>query len=182
MKLDSECDIIRIFTNAKFTSLMIQSKTFSGDFTRAKLKQIGSDPFISIMRKLFIPKKNLMERVNRVIRMMGNAKWMSIHSRGFYESSWNETTRSLLCARAMYDKKYISHVFMATETSRMMNLATNYIPSEALFYVDKKLVDDSGGEHLDSYEIRDAMDIAVVEWFLVGEAVLVIFSYTCPIF
>jgi hypothetical protein len=169
-RLDSDCDIIRILANVKFTSLISHVRVFDNQHMRGKLKLIGDDSFVSIMRKLFFPKEVILERVRHLTHALGSDSWMSIHSRGFYEQS-NETSRSLACARAMYEEKMISHVFMATETTRMLKLAKEYIPASVLFYVSKKLVDDTNGEHLDSYSIRDAMDIAVAEWFLVGEAV-----------
>jgi hypothetical protein len=131
---------------------------------------LGADPFKTILNKLFIPVKPILDKVTAIKNMLLNFKWMAIHSRGFYETN-NQTGRAIECALKLIDRNFIQAIYFATDTARMLDTATSMIPPKYLYYLNKKLVDDRNGSAIDSFEIRNAMEIALEEWFLIGEAV-----------
>lgn len=79
-----------------------------------------------------------------------------------------------MCANSMLKHDLISKFFFATETVSQQQKVYNLIkPSSKLVYFGKKLVNDSNNEHMDSFSLRKdpmLMEIAVAEWYLIGEA------------
>ena len=74
----------------------------------------------------------------------------------------------------MLSHNLISKFFFATETvTQQQKVYDSISPPGKLVYFGKKLVNDSNNEHIDSFELRKdpkMMEIAVAEWYLVGEA------------
>ena len=70
---------------------------------------------------------------------------------------YNETPRALACAKAMLEHKYITHIFFATETQRLLNLVKGTISNESLVIIPKRMVNDTDGELHDSFDIRNEL-------------------------
>jgi hypothetical protein len=51
----------------------------------------------------------------------------------------------------------------------MQQLALGLIKADNLFYLEKSLVNDTVN-HLDSIGLRNEMDTALLEWYLIGQA------------
>ena len=171
--IDQTCGIIRIKGNLKYISLINDSRAFDHPKFDGRLKLLGADPFKTFLNKLFIPVKPILDTVTTINNMFLNFKWMAIHSRGFYETN-NQTGRAIECALKLIDRNLIQAIYFATDTTRMLDTATSMIPPKYLYYLNKNLVDDRNGSAIDSFEIRNAMEIALEEWFLIGEAVRLI--------
>lgn len=167
--LNKQCTVIRVKSNVRFSQLIDKAITFDRPWLDSKLKLLGSDPFRRMMRKLFVPKPEIISKVDVTKNLMKGHSWMSIHARGYYEL-YNETPRALACAKAMLEHKYITHIFFATETQRLLNLVEDAISNESLVILPKRMVNDTDGKLHDSFDIRNELETAVLEWYLIGEA------------
>ena len=57
----------------------------------------------------------------------------------------------------MIEHKYITHVFFATETQRLLNLVKETISNESLVILPKRMVNDTDGKLHDSFDIRNEL-------------------------
>ena len=62
-------------------------------------------------------------------------------------------------------------MFYASETKRLIDKAIKGIPADKLVYIPHQAIEDTAAERLDSFDLRSKqMDIALMEWLLVGRA------------
>ena len=83
--MDHHCDIIKLQSNIKFTSLILKSRVFQSEKFSKKLSLLGKDPFATMIRRLFnYPSDAVMKMVSRFRRdyaLTSSHKWLSLHSR-----------------------------------------------------------------------------------------------------
>ena len=85
--LNTQCTVIRIKSNLRFSQLIDNAPTFDRPWLDHKLSLLGNDPFRRMMRKLFIPKADIMTKVDATKKLMKGYSWMSVHARGIVLSS-----------------------------------------------------------------------------------------------
>ena len=80
--LDKQCAVIRLKSNVRFSQLIDKAITFDRPWLDHKLKLLGSNPFRRMMRKLFVPRPEIMSKVDDTKNLMKGHSWMSLHARG----------------------------------------------------------------------------------------------------
>ena len=83
--VDLQCDIIKLHSNIKFTSLIENSRVFQTEKFSKKLSLLGEDPFGKMIRRIFNnPVDSIMNTIIKFKRDYGltsRHRWMSLHSR-----------------------------------------------------------------------------------------------------
>ena len=74
--------MIRLKSNVRFSQLIDNAITFDRPWLDHKLKLLGSNPFRRMMRKLFVPRPEIMSKVDDAKNLMKGHSWMSLHARG----------------------------------------------------------------------------------------------------
>lgn len=168
-RLNFECDEIEVQSNHYFANLL-QMPWFGGNHAENKL--MFPTPFRDVQSKLLRPTSNIRERAKKFEEdHIKGAKWLTIHSRGFYDEHGVDTSYAVNCANQLLNSGHISKVFLATESRRILELVKEKLTDpSSLVYIEKNLIDDRTG-HVDSYDLRDNTDeleTALTEFLLVG--------------
>jgi hypothetical protein len=169
VRLDNECKIIHIQSNIYFGHLIMNNigKHLKTDFGL-------TSPFHHLSQIAFHPKNDMKDKVDQFIsEKFKNKKWLSIHARGYYDQNEksHHTDKAIECANQLLSQGDISYVFFASESERLNNLAREKIKASNLVMIphDNVYVTEETKEG-DSMKIRQSMDIALMEWYIIGKA------------
>ena len=99
-------------------------------------------------------------------------EWLSIHARGFFDGG-KGTSKTLECAKRLLEKNIIQQILFVTDSVQLEDLARNTIAPRYLNSVEKTQIPPDIFKYNRSVEghyIRDAMETALAEWYLIGES------------
>lgn len=168
-KLDKECDIIYALSNQWFAPIFYTRKMLDRNQT---LLQRHPHPFKSFMQCLFVPNSRILDDVAGLMERFKGIRWLSVHARGFFDGG-KGTARTLQCAQRLIEKKVIQQVLFVTDSQELEALARRSIEPKYLSLVEKQTVPPDIYKYnrtLEGNYIRDAMETALAEWFMIGEA------------
>lgn len=172
-RMNDECHIIFMRYNHYFANLLARPELGPTSF---RVKEYFPSPFNQISNVIFRPHVSFVTKAQKFIEeKFQGKKWMSIHARGFYDQGSN-TNRMLQCANKLLESGEISHIFFSTDSERLRNISHSTIAKKGALVEwteDKTYVDDVvNGVNLrkDSHSIRNETDIALIEWYIIGEA------------
>jgi len=169
-RMSDRCDVIQIVSNKYFSELLV-SKKFGGN--RDLLTRAFKSPYKNMADLLLKPQYRVLVKYDKVRNFFKNKRYLSIHSRGFYDDGTG-TAKAFECANKLLRDRKIDYVFFATESTRLEEAAKKVVMnSSALYMIPKKTVPDSEKVRIDSFSIRENLsdlDIALVEWYIIGEA------------
>jgi hypothetical protein len=97
---------------------------------------------------------------------------MSVHARGFFDGG-KGTAKTLQCAQRLIEKNVIQQIFFVTDSQELETQARRTISSKYLSTVEKQTVPPDIYKYNRTVEgnyIRNAMETALAEWFMIGEA------------
>lgn len=166
-RLDKNCSVIFIESNQFFGHLIL-GQAFNDMSNVAK--KILPYLFRNISRVLFTPEKYILKLVEdlRQHHFVGR-KSLSIHIRGYL--SFGNTARYLFaCANKLVSNGDIDQIMFVSESAKFTELAHEYITNQSILTIPKKELIQDKSKHVDSQKIRNRMDLAVTDWYLLGEA------------
>lgn len=170
-RLDDECDVIYIKANIYYTHLLYSDPIHALSHNRKKFDR----PFYHISNILFRPQKQIMHRIQYIMKKKfdagnKNSKWLSIQARGKFTFDFFDD--ALTCANLMLTRGQVEHVFFATDDSNLKDKANSFFTDKTqLFTIEKELVRyDKDKDNMAMRQSIGQMDIALLEWYLVGEA------------
>jgi hypothetical protein len=97
---------------------------------------------------------------------MKGKTFLSIHARGYYDTG-KGVIYSFRCANKLLAEKKISYILFITDKHELAELARTLVSRNDSLIIPVK--EEVIGER-DSMSIRDEMDTAVAEWYIIGEA------------
>ena len=162
-RLQNECDVIHIQTNQYYAPMLY--------ILEPRLKYLyTTSPFEYFSKCLFRIRYDIAKRAKRDISKL-KGKWLSIHSRGYYDSG-KASMKALKCANRLLSIGLIDRIFFATDAEDLHALAVKSIPAHALFFYNKTLVPREilGNAKLEGQYIRSQMTDAIREWYVLGQA------------
>ena len=163
-RLDASCEVIHILTNQYYAPILFDHPTF-GDML---LQKFSSMPFMTISKCHFRVRHRIVKEAKELVAKKGRARWLGIHTRGLYDSG-KGVASALKCAQSLLASGAITHVFYATESAAAEDMAKHAISSEALILTKKTLIPPGHMQHEGHY-IRNEMENAMKEWYLLGSA------------
>ena len=160
-KLDKKCHIIYLHSKHYFGHFLLSSD-YAGD--KKILKETFYSPFARVADTIL----NLHEDMKQEGRdfLLGRMKgkpWLSIHSRGFYDTTGQSTEKALRAAVQWIQQDIIGHVFFATESSDLILLAKHIFSTDelkAVLIISKSFGTIGGDAHTDSSATSDEDDSA----------------------
>ena len=168
-KLNEECDIIYIISNQWFAPIFYPRKIDGQSLT---ILDKYPSPFKTFMKCLFVPNSNVLDDVGGLMEKFQGVKWLSIHARGFFDGG-KGTTKTLECAKRLLEKNIIQQILFVTDSVQLEELARNTIAPQYLNSLEKMQIPQNVFKYnrsIEGHYIRDAMETALAEWFLIGEA------------
>lgn len=169
LKLDKECDIIYAVSNQWFAPVFYPRKP---EGQQASVLERYPSPFRSFMKCLFVPNPNVLADIEGLMERFKGMKWLSIHARGFFDGG-KGTAKTLECAKRLLEKRIIEQILFVSDSQQLEELARNTIAPQYLSSVEKVQVPPEIFKYNRTVEgryIRDAMETALAEWYLIGEA------------
>ena len=136
------------------------------------------NPFSTIADIILKPHISTQNKIFAIKRKIGENPYLSIHVRGFYDVTGTGTKRAFECANKLLASRRISYIYFATESLRLLKLANASVSDRSkLIIFDKDLIQDEF-VHVDSYDIRQNMDDALVEWYGITSTILYLTIFT----
>lgn len=178
-QLDQECDVIDINSNLYFVHLLLNDK-LDGEYRKYLHNKIFIRPFHNVVESIFHPRPEIQTKIDSVLQRLkgpkGDLKWLSIQARSKMMKGDDDTSlmSSLVCANYLLAKGVIDHVFFASDSEFFLKIVEQTIEKEhpgKLVTVRKKNLNQNSWS--DNFAMRDSkadMEVAVVEWWLIGEA------------
>ena len=167
-RLNANRDIIFLITNQLFHDILLDERRFGQDAKR--LGVTFPHPFYDVARIAFQPKYQIVQRANEFIaQRLAGKRYLSIHSRGFYDGG-KGLKKVFNCVNKLLANKDIDSVFFASESAKLNTLIYEYASNGTdIVTFDKIQVQDQVG-NVDSQSIRNDMDSAMIEWYILGQA------------
>ena len=162
-RFEQNCDVIYIKSN-QFWGHLILNHEFNPRIEY--IKKIFHSPFSHISKIVFRPENIITNKINAIKKLMKGKTFLSIHARGFYESG-KGVRKIFLCANKLLAEKKISYILFITDKHELAQLARTLVSRNDSLIIPVK--EEVIGER-DSMSIRDEMDTAVAEWYIIGEA------------
>ena len=168
-KLDKECDIIYAVSNQWFAPIFYPRKIEADTIT--VIERFPS-PFKTFMKCLFVPNSDVLNDVSGLLEKFQGIKWLSIHARGFFDGG-KGTSKTLECAKRLLEKDIVQQILFVTDSIQLEELARNTIAPKYLNTIEKQQIPPEIFKYnrtIEGHYIRDAMETALAEWYLIGEA------------
>ena len=172
-KLDKECDVIYAQSNQWFAPVFYpRTLKNQNEGTAKTVLETYASPFRTFMKCLFVPNDKVITDIGGLIEIFKGIKWLAIHARGFFDGG-KGTTKTLECAKRLLEKNIVQQILFVTDSIQLEELARKTISSKYLKSVEKTQIPPEIFKYNRSVEghyIRNAMETALAEWFLIGEA------------
>ena len=178
-RLDQECDVIDIHSNLYFVHLLLHDRLDSA-YRRYLNDKVFIRPFHNVVQSIFNPRHEIQLKVDTMLRRLrgpnGDKKWLSIQARSKMMKGDDDRalTYSLDCANYLLSKGVIDHVFFASDSAYFLKYVENAInkehPGKLVTVVKNDLNPNSWEDTFSMRDTKSEMTVAVVEWWLVGEA------------
>lgn len=166
LKLDTECDVIKIRTNELFLDL-IEKSAFAPILLPVANRKFKY-PFGQILNRVLQPSILLKHKLTHLVKTFFGRPWMSIHSRGKLDPDGKLTVRAIDCANHLLKKGEIEFIFFSSESERLTDIVEENIkPLSAYISIEKKFENVSITSHTQFVEHGTT---ALEEWYLMGEA------------
>lgn len=174
-RLNKDCHVLFIESNQYYAHILL-SQSFNT--MSLLLKKLSKSFFKDIAHAVFTPDQKIFVKIDKIKNEMGvfrKKTWMAIHVRGYYDGLLDKGAGlewSFECVNKLLTKGHIDSVLFVTESLKSKQDALRLIDKKFLDRVItplKEYVDDTI-DHNDSFAIRDQMDQAVAEWYMIGEA------------
>jgi hypothetical protein len=163
-RLDESCEVIYISTNQYYAPILFDHPKYGQMLT----ERFSFKPFLTISACHFRVRHRIVQEAKEAVIRTGNSKWLSIHTRGLYDSG-KGIALALKCAGRLLESGDISHVFYATESAAAEELAKKNLPEEALILTKKTLIPPNQMQ-AEGHFIRHEMENAMKDWFILGTA------------
>ena len=170
-KLDRECDIIYAVSNQWFAPIFYPRKILAEGDSLTVIQRYPS-PFKSFMKCLFVPNSDVLADVGGLIEKFQGIKWLSIHARGYFDGG-KGTSKTLQCAQRLLEKNIVQQILFVTDSVQLEELARSTISPKYMNSIEKAQIPTDIFKYnrtIEGHYIRDAMETALAEWFLIGEA------------
>jgi hypothetical protein len=168
IKLDAECDVIKLKTNQLFIDV-IEKSLFSSVLLPSASRKFKY-PFGQILNRVLQPNVALKHKLTHLVKTTFGRPWLSIHSRGNLDPTGKLTQRAIECANHLLKSGEIYYVFFASESERLSGMVEDMtVPSRAYISIEKRFENASISSISDLQYVEHGTT-ALEEWYFMGEA------------
>lgn len=161
--VNNKCEIIHIRSNQFFAPMVLHK------LLHLHNPVVLHSYYHSLANCLFRPRMEYLMRAEEVIKRFEGQKYLSIHARSYYDDGKN-TKKVLDCAKRFLEDGHIKYVYIATDNLKFQQMATTIIGEKRLVLTKKELLPlDRNGEN-ETWDMRQDMTSAMVEWLVIGKA------------
>jgi hypothetical protein len=169
-KLNQDCHVLYIESNQYYANILL---TQQFNYKSKHVKTLFSKPFKDIAKIAFDPVKKIHQKINSIkSEFYSKGKvWMAMHVRGYFLAE-KGMVWAMECANSLLERGYIHHLLLVTDSDKSKLLVQSLIDKrfKGSLVIPKKIFVNDLVNRTDSMSLRDDMDQAVAEWYLIGEA------------